>query len=164
MRKNFAEAEKSCTFAVQKPERSVAPEAKSETQTKLERCRSGRSGRSRKPLYPYGYPGFESLSFRKKQPLGLLFFVESRDENPGRVRDRLRRFRSSAEKVIALALGSTKNPCLSANNPSNTAVGQILTAVIILYTYKNTYKFRGNPRPIQKHQYHKKSRRIRQKT
>ena len=73
MRKNFAEAEKSCTFAVQKPERSVAPEAKSETQTKLERCRSGRSGRSRKPLYPYGYPGFESLSFRKKQPLGLLF-------------------------------------------------------------------------------------------
>lgn len=29
-----------------------------------ERCRSGRSGRSRKPLYPYGYPGFESLSFR----------------------------------------------------------------------------------------------------
>ena len=116
--------EKSCTFAVQKPERSVAPEAKSETQTKLERCRSGRSGRSRKPLYPYGYPGFESLSFRKKQPLGLLFFVESRDENSGRVRDRLRRFRSSAEKVIALALGSTKNPCLSANNPSNTAVGQ----------------------------------------
>ena len=32
-----------------------------------ERCRSGRSGRSRKPLYPYGYPGFESLSFRKKR-------------------------------------------------------------------------------------------------
>ncbi len=32
---------------------------------RLERCRSGRSGRSRKPLYPYGYPGFESLSFRK---------------------------------------------------------------------------------------------------
>ena len=30
----------------------------------MERCRSGRSGRSRKPLYPYGYPGFESLSFR----------------------------------------------------------------------------------------------------
>lgn len=29
-----------------------------------ERCRSGRSGRSRKPLYPYGYPGFESLSLR----------------------------------------------------------------------------------------------------
>ena len=34
--------------------------------TLKERCRSGRSGRSRKPLYPYGYPGFESLSFRKK--------------------------------------------------------------------------------------------------
>ena len=31
-----------------------------------ERCRSGRSGRSRKPLYPFGYRGFESLSFRKK--------------------------------------------------------------------------------------------------
>ena len=33
----------------------------------LERCRSGRSGRSRKPLYPYGYRGFESLSFRKQK-------------------------------------------------------------------------------------------------
>ncbi len=32
----------------------------------LERCRSGRSGRSRKPLFPYGNPGFESLSFRKQ--------------------------------------------------------------------------------------------------
>lgn len=43
-----------------------------------ERCRSGRSGRSRKPLYPYGYPGFESLSFRecthvhlKKKPVTI---------------------------------------------------------------------------------------------
>lgn len=34
--------------------------------TLKERCRSGRSGRSRKPLYPYGYPGFESLSFRNQ--------------------------------------------------------------------------------------------------
>ncbi len=34
---------------------------------RLERCRSGRSGRSRKPLYPRGYPGFESLSFRKDE-------------------------------------------------------------------------------------------------
>jgi hypothetical protein len=31
----------------------------------LERCRSGRSGRSRKPLCPYGYPGFESLPLRQ---------------------------------------------------------------------------------------------------
>ena len=29
-----------------------------------ERCRSGRSGRSRKPLTAYAVPGFESLSFR----------------------------------------------------------------------------------------------------
>ena len=33
-------------------------------QPRLERCRSGRSGRSRKPLSPCGDPGFESLSFR----------------------------------------------------------------------------------------------------
>ena len=31
-----------------------------------ERCQSGRLGRSRKPLYPRGYPGFESLSLRKE--------------------------------------------------------------------------------------------------
>ena len=30
----------------------------------MERCRSGRSGRSRKPLCSCGHPGFESLSFR----------------------------------------------------------------------------------------------------
>src|SRR5579875_2815134 len=30
----------------------------------LERCRSGRSGRSRKPLCAYAYPGFESLPLR----------------------------------------------------------------------------------------------------
>ncbi len=30
-----------------------------------ERCRSGRSGRSRKPLYKQLYPGFESLSLRQ---------------------------------------------------------------------------------------------------
>ena len=29
-----------------------------------ERCRSGRTGRSRKPLCPYGYRGFESLPLR----------------------------------------------------------------------------------------------------
>ena len=39
-----------------------------------ERCRSGRSGRSRKPLYPYGYPGFESLSFRNLNVRNLLIF------------------------------------------------------------------------------------------
>ena len=49
-----------------------------------ERCRSGRSGRSRKPLYPYGYPGFESLSFRKKAAFKAAFLhLERRDENPG---------------------------------------------------------------------------------
>ena len=30
-----------------------------------ERCRSGRTGRSRKPLCPYGYRGFESLPLRQ---------------------------------------------------------------------------------------------------
>ena len=67
-----------------------------------ERCRSGRSGRSRKPLYPYGYPGFESLSFRKKAALKAAFFArERRDENPGRVRYRA-------------ALCAAETPCLSA--------------------------------------------------
>ncbi len=40
-----------------------------------ERCRSGRSGRSRKPLYPYGYPGFESLSFRKLACLSSIYRI-----------------------------------------------------------------------------------------
>lgn len=31
----------------------------------LERCQSGRMGRSRKPLYSFEYRGFESLSLRK---------------------------------------------------------------------------------------------------
>ncbi len=55
-----------------------------------ERCRSGRSGRSRKPLYPYGYPGFESLSFRKKAASHRLvaFLCKNGDENPARVRYR----------------------------------------------------------------------------
>ena len=43
-----------------------------------ERCRSGRSGRSRKPLYPYGYPGFESLSFRKKAAPAGCFFLHGK--------------------------------------------------------------------------------------
>ena len=33
-----------------------------------ERCRSGRTGRSRKPLSLHGFPGFESLSLRHKNP------------------------------------------------------------------------------------------------
>ena len=33
---------------------------------RAERCRSGRSGRSRKPLYPCGYRGFESHPLRQK--------------------------------------------------------------------------------------------------
>jgi hypothetical protein len=32
-----------------------------------ESCQSGRSGRSRKPMYSQGYPGFESLTFRNKK-------------------------------------------------------------------------------------------------
>ncbi len=31
-----------------------------------ERCRSGRTGRFRKPVYPSGYPGFESLPLRQE--------------------------------------------------------------------------------------------------
>src|SRR5690554_3341896 len=31
----------------------------------LESCRSGRTGRIRNPLYPQGYPGFESLALRQ---------------------------------------------------------------------------------------------------
>jgi hypothetical protein len=34
----------------------------------LEGCRSGRTGRSRKPLYPYGYRGFESHPLRQSAP------------------------------------------------------------------------------------------------
>ena len=42
-----------------------------------ERCRSGRTGRSRKPLTPFGVPGFESLPLRreKKQHQGAAFFI-----------------------------------------------------------------------------------------
>src|SRR5690554_5775460 len=43
----------------------------------LESCRSGRTGRIRNPLYPQGYPGFESLALRqmKKTQPRLGFFV-----------------------------------------------------------------------------------------
>ena len=43
---------------------NFAPQFRKEP-TNEERCRSGRTGRSRKPLYPCGYLGFESLSFRE---------------------------------------------------------------------------------------------------
>ncbi|MDE6628370.1 MAG: hypothetical protein K2K36_03255, partial [Muribaculaceae bacterium] len=61
---------------------------------------SGRSGRSRKPLYPYGYPGFESLSFRKKKlqvnDLWLFFGKTGMRTLEGFVI--AQRFRSEAEK------------------------------------------------------------------
>src|SRR5690606_33434786 len=46
----------------------------------LESCRSGRTGRIRNPLYPQGYPGFESLALRQimhKGPAltGRLFYI-----------------------------------------------------------------------------------------
>lgn len=47
---------------------------------------------------------------------------------------------------------------LSANNKDKTAVSQRLAAVLILYTYKNTYKLPDNPSPIQMCQYHGKSK------
>ncbi len=40
--------------------RTIPPE------TPAERCRSGRTGRSRKPLWVQAHPGFESLSLRHK--------------------------------------------------------------------------------------------------
>lgn len=47
---------------------------------------------------------------------------------------------------------------LSANNKDKTAVSQQLAAVLILYTYKNTYKLPDNPSPIQMRLYHGKSK------
>ena len=49
-------------------------------------------------------------------------------------------------------------PSLSANNEVNSAASQQLAAVLILYTYKNTYKLPDNLRVIQMRQYHRKSR------
>ena len=51
-----------------------------------------------------------------------------------------------------------KGPSLSANNKDKTAVSQRLAAVLILYTYKNTYKLPDNPIPIQMRLYHRKSK------
>lgn len=77
-----------------------------------ERCRSGRSGRSRKPLYPYGYPGFESLSFRnlrrqksafKRQTadyqIVLRFFFVSNPFDSGLKSDQEK---TQSDKVLAL--------------------------------------------------------------
>ena len=50
------------------------------------------------------------------------------------------------------------NPSLSANNKDKTAASQQLAAVLILYTYKNTYKLPDNPSPIQMRLYHGKSK------
>ena len=50
------------------------------------------------------------------------------------------------------------NPSLSANNKVNSAASQQLVAVLILYTYKNTYKLPDNPGPVQMRLYHGKSK------
>lgn len=47
---------------------------------------------------------------------------------------------------------------LSAKPPSKIAASQRLAAILILYTYKNTYKLKGNPSPIQMCLYHGKSK------
>lgn len=47
---------------------------------------------------------------------------------------------------------------LSAKPSIKIAASQQLAAILILYTYKNTYKLKGNPSPIQMRQYHEKSK------
>ena len=67
----------------------------------------------------------------------------------------------SIASVLKTDEGNTSggsNPSLSANNKDKTAVSQQLAAVSILYTYKNTYKLKENPSPIQMRQYHGKSK------
>ncbi len=44
-------------------------------QTPAERCRSGRTGRSRKPLSLYGFPGFESLSLRHSSKIAYFVYM-----------------------------------------------------------------------------------------
>ena len=46
-----------------------------------ERCRSGRTGRIRNPLYLQGYPGFESLSLCHNQPAGDFGSSRSKTED-----------------------------------------------------------------------------------
>lgn len=67
----------------------------------------------------------------------------------------------SIATVLKTVEGNTSggsNPSLSANNIFKSAASQRLTADLILYTYKNTYKLKGNPSPIQMRQYHGKSK------
>ena len=66
--------------------------------------------------------------------------------------------RGGLENRCTLAGTQGSNPCLSANAQVKTAANQQLAAVLILYTYKNTYKLPGNPNPIQMRQYHRKSK------
>ena len=47
-----------------------------------ERCRSGRTGRSRKPLTLHGVPGFESLSLRHFNGLRACFHCKNRNTCP----------------------------------------------------------------------------------
>lgn len=61
-------------------------------------------------------------------------------------------------KHIETCLNIGYNLVLSAKSPTETAVSQQLAAVLILYTYKNTYKLKDNPSPIQMRQYHGKSK------
>ena len=53
--------------------------------------------------------------------------------------------RDGLENRCTLTGTQGSNPCLSANNKDKTAVSQRLAAVLILYTYKNTYKLKENP-------------------
>ena len=65
----------------------------------------------------------------------------------------------SIATVLKTAEGHTSggsNPSLSAKSKDKTAVSQRLAAVLILYTYKNTYKLPDNPSPIQMRLYHGK--------
>ena len=67
----------------------------------------------------------------------------------------------SIAAVLKTVEGNTSggsNPSLSANNKDKTAASQRLAAVLILYTYKNTYKLPDNPSPIQMRLYHGKSK------
>lgn len=61
-------------------------------------------------------------------------------------------------KYIETYLNIGYNLVLSAKLPIKTAASQQLAAVLILYTYKNPYKLKGNPSPIQMRQYHEKSK------
>ena len=82
-----------------------------------------------------------------------------------RIQNALRLKGEMAEWSIAAVLKTVEghtsggsNPSLSANNKDKTAVSQRLAAVLILYTYKNTYKLPDNPIPIQMRLYHRKSK------